>query len=89
MVICMAVDCKNMELYGIVIIYKGKSKFYYISKRRKSKTAVVQRCTVKNVFFEILRNSNFAKFTYSSSGTGVSNEFCEILKNTFFIEHLQ
>ena len=32
---------------------------------------------------------NFAKFTDVSSGTGVSCELCNILKNTFFAEHLQ
>ena len=37
--------------------------------------AVVQNCSVKKVFLKILQNS---------SGTGVSCEFCDILKNTFF-----
>ena len=32
---------------------------------------------------------NFEKFVGVSSGTGVSCEFCNILKNTFFAEHLQ
>ena len=32
---------------------------------------------------------NFAKFTGVTSGTEVSCEFCKILKNTFFAEHLK
>ena len=32
---------------------------------------------------------NFSKLTGGSSGTGVSRESCEILKSTFFTEHLQ
>ena len=37
--------------------------------------AVVENCSVKKVFLKILQNS---------SGAGVSCEFCDILKNTFF-----
>ena len=41
--------------------------------------AVVRSCSVKKGPLK-----NFAKFTGVSSGTGVSCEFCEILKETFF-----
>ena len=70
---------------------KPVSLFYSLWKE-----VVVQRCSMKNVFFEISQNP---RKNNSSSATCnfikkeilaqvFSCEFCEISKNTFFIEHL-
>ena len=45
-------------------------------------------CGLK-LFYKKVVLKNFAKFTGVFSATGVSSEFCDILKNTFFAEHLQ
>ena len=67
---------------------------------------VARRCSVKNVFLEILQNSqenNCARVSFlirlqasarnfikkETLAQVFSCEFCEILKKTFFTEHLQ
>ena len=54
--------------------------------------AVVQWCSIKKVFFEISYNSQkntSTRFCFLIKlAHGHSCEFCEISKNTFFIEHL-
>ena len=46
--------------------------------------AVVRRCSVKKVFLEISQNSQENTCAREIS----KNTFCEISKNTFFIDHL-
>ena len=87
-----SLNCNKDEQTPPEIIFCG----YYASE------AVVQRCSVKKVLLENSRNSpkntcarafflikacNFIK--KETLAPVFSCEFCEILKNTFFIEHLR
>ena len=55
--------------------------------------AVVRRCSVKNLFLEILQNSQEntcarVSFLTKLQASDLSCDFYKISKNTFFIEHL-
>ena len=60
---------------------------------KKSLTSLLQclnfRSSCPELFFKKVALKNFARFIGVSSGTGASSEFCDILKNPFFAEHLQ
>ena len=48
------------------------------------------KCSIKKVFLKIWQNSQSSNFIKKETPTSViSGEFCEIFKNTFFIEHLR
>ena len=77
--------------------------FYTPNESYRFSEAVVQRCSVKKMFFKISQNSQenacarvFLLIKWQAQAfikketlaQVFSCEFCEILKNTFFIEHL-
>ena len=70
-------------------IFQQKTHFTYRNTRTQIWEAVVQRCSVKKLFLEILQNSqeNTAACSFVKKETLAqvfSCEFCAIFKNTFF-----
>ena len=54
-----------------------------------SSRVVVQKCSVKLVFLQILQNSQERTFDKAAPAQWFCCKFCEIFKKIFFIEHLR